>query len=285
MNKKIYILFSVLALLLTSCEYEFELDVPLSEPVPMIELVDGLQDDSLRFNIYKLYPVGSTIKAANDYGLKSLSLSVDGDEIKVERIAGTSWYKAKSNASAGSRLDISLVMDDLPELRASTTIPQLPKFSLEASKMKEDRYLWNLTVENHSEGDLYAISVQAMFEDWQELRLESTTGNTLLATPCFYSVLLNCWNKSETVNVVDAEMIRDGKIQFETYAYDVEDFKVRLYKLSPETYYYLKARYNQDNNVLAILNLSPPNFAYSNVEGGYGLVGAVNSSEVTLKVL
>lgn len=283
MKNKILIL-SALALVLSSCEYEFDVDVPLSGPIPMVEFLDGFEGDSTRFHIYKLYPVGSKIQSAADFELKSLSLCVDGVERPVDRIEGTSWFKTAAGIPEGSRMELSFVMDALPEAKASATKPHAPHFEVEGTRIEEDRCLWDLRIEDHKEGDFYALSVMAYRDGmWQDITVETSSGNSILATPFMYRIYWKWWDRSLTLNVVDEEMASGGRIQFETYS-SAEQYNIALINISPEVYYYLIARYNQDNNVLAMLNLSPPNFAYSNVEKGFGLFGAAAFSETTLNI-
>ena len=52
-----------------------------------------------------------------------------------------------------------------------------------------------------------------------------------------------------------------------------QKLKLLVYTLSEELYGYLNAEYNKNNNVLSMLGLAPSNFAYSNVDGGYGVLG------------
>lgn len=52
-------------------------------------------------------------------------------------------------------------------------------------------------------------------------------------------------------------------------------YRVRVYRLSPEFYRYWLARYSIDNDDLSSLGWAPSNFAYTNVVGGFGVLGAV----------
>ena len=62
------------------------------------------------------------------------------------------------------------------------------------------------------------------------------------------------------------------------------DYQLLVYSLSDSAYGYLNARYNQESNILGILGLSPPNFAYSNVSGGYGVLGAASKKEILVGI-
>ena len=56
-------------------------------------------------------------------------------------------------------------------------------------------------------------------------------------------------------------------------------YRVLVYKLSTETFGYFGALYNQQSNFLAMLGLSAPNYAYTNISGGYGILGALTVAE------
>ncbi len=50
------------------------------------------------------------------------------------------------------------------------------------------------------------------------------------------------------------------------------EYQVILTELSTELYGKLNAEFNAESNMLAMLGLSPPNYAYTNISGGYGIL-------------
>lgn len=50
-------------------------------------------------------------------------------------------------------------------------------------------------------------------------------------------------------------------------------YEMEVFRLSEELYNYCKAQYLQEFNLLANFGVTPPNFTYSNVQGGLGAVG------------
>ena len=56
-------------------------------------------------------------------------------------------------------------------------------------------------------------------------------------------------------------------------------YQILVFKLSEETYGYFGALNNQQSNFLAMLGLSAPNYAYTNIAGGYGIFGGISRSE------
>lgn len=52
-------------------------------------------------------------------------------------------------------------------------------------------------------------------------------------------------------------------------------YTIRLYRLSPDTYYYAKALFQSNFDFLANMGLTPANFTWSNIRNGLGFVGTV----------
>ncbi|MBQ0077305.1 MAG: DUF4249 family protein [Bacteroidales bacterium] len=56
-------------------------------------------------------------------------------------------------------------------------------------------------------------------------------------------------------------------------------YKVQLFRLSEEFYYSAKAQYMKSLDFLSNLGLTPPNFTYTNIDGGLGYIGAISLAE------
>lgn len=54
-----------------------------------------------------------------------------------------------------------------------------------------------------------------------------------------------------------------------------DSLSVTVVRLSDECYGYMNALYNQETDIMAMLGLSPAHFAYTNVSGGYGVLGGL----------
>ncbi|MBR4826514.1 MAG: DUF4249 family protein [Bacteroidales bacterium] len=59
---------------------------------------------------------------------------------------------------------------------------------------------------------------------------------------------------------------------------DTVEYRFEMYRLSDEFYNYAKAQYLMMFDMLSNFGVSPPNFTYSNVAGGLGVVAAVSGS-------
>ena len=73
----------------------------------------------------------------------------------------------------------------------------------------------------------------------------------------------------------DEEVIDPDDPDFWTVIYEKEEYIFVLYRLSPEFYNYAKAQYLCNFNMLSNFGVTPPNFTYSNIKGGLGVVGGI----------
>lgn len=59
-------------------------------------------------------------------------------------------------------------------------------------------------------------------------------------------------------------------------------YQIEVFRLSDELYNYCKAQYLKDYNILSNFGVTPPNFTYSNVSGGLGIVGGISRCKTEL---
>lgn len=59
-------------------------------------------------------------------------------------------------------------------------------------------------------------------------------------------------------------------------------YRIELFRLSEELFNYCKAQYLMDYNILSNFGVTPPNFTYSNIRGGLGVVGGVSCTRTEL---
>ena len=64
------------------------------------------------------------------------------------------------------------------------------------------------------------------------------------------------------------------------YSYTVDNrYRIVLYKVSDEFYHYCKSLYMIENNLFAEVGLSPTNFSYTNISGGFGVLGGLSCTQ------
>ena len=128
-----------------------------------------------------------------------------------------------------------------------------------------------------------------------------TTGNAW--TDAYYNGYFIDSFGATNMKLVSGSILKNGHLQFDCsmlwsqdmdssyYYYDDETFnevygdlnikriaryKLLIYRVSPEFYRFNKAQYLLRNNYLAEYGLSPSTFSYSNVNGGFGLLGGLS---------
>ena len=127
-----------------------------------------------------------------------------------------------------------------------------------------------------------------------------------LWTPAYYNNYFIDSYRGSGIQLISGSNINNGHLQFdctvefsseetsETYDYDEEtgewgpsghvdiikdsQYKIVVYRVSPEFFRFNKAQYLLDSNYLAELGLSPSTFSYTNVNGGFGVFGALTGT-------
>lgn len=66
-----------------------------------------------------------------------------------------------------------------------------------------------------------------------------------------------------------------GEIKGTVYSYDL----VYVYKLTPDSYYYLNGQWNEQYNDMAGFGLAPPTYAFTNIRDGIGIFAGMSVSE------
>lgn len=103
--------------------------------------------------------------------------------------------------------------------------------------------------------------------------IEHNTGSNKLATSILVSPTENMlyeWG-SDFVNGVP-------QVMYEIY--QEFKYKLKIYRLSPQMYHCIHAKYIEDNSDAPLhLGLSPATYVYTNIEGGLGMFGAVSCYE------
>lgn len=102
---------------------------------------------------------------------------------------------------------------------------------------------------------------------------------------------------NKRISMIEGKFLKGNTLYFSTDLYD--DFfseetemegiyssfsckyrmKVIVYRVSPELYRYAKSQYMIDNNYLSEAGLTPANFSYSNIDGGFGVLCSITSCE------
>lgn len=276
----------LLALLFTSCEYRFDVESSLKSPILYVESIVGLPGDADYIKVQKAVPSGMDPMPDDEYVITEFAVRQNDAGLPLERVRDTVFFYTHAGKIAGSKLDLHIGAHGLAEVSAVTEVPSKPVFEVECAAAGDERR-WTLRLSDDG-CEHYAVMLSPVYEysDGSVVRgssfdLSSDFGESSfdLIFPSVMEVNFTDFNDEYHLTMFDRGDTRGGSISF--LSTDIADNKVEVivFALSDEAYGYLKAKYNREHNVLGILGLSPPNFAYSNISGGYGVFGAVSYSQ------
>ena len=281
MKKLLYIVAALF--LLTACEYEFDVTSPVGETRMFVESISGITGAKSYINVKKAVPVGQAKSNGTEYSLESFTLTQDGKELALTKEGTEGTFSYVPEAIPGSRLELRLKARGMEEIRASSLMPAPIELEDVKCEPMEDRLYWDLSFKPEAQNlllfidddhfhwfNIYSIAENSMLE---ALASQLKTVNWLVEDLNYSYVMIDKESIQENSHLLFGSSAATGKI------------RLHLISLSDEAYGYLNAKYNRDNNFMALLGLSPPNFAYSNVENGFGVFSATTESvfEITIE--
>ena len=281
MKKLLYIVAALF--LLTACEYEFDVTSPVGETRMFVESISGITGAKSYINVKKAVPVGQAKSDGSSYSLESFTLTQDGKELALTKEGTEGTFSYVPEAIPGSRLELRLKAQGMEEIRASSLMPAPIELEDVKCEPMEDRLYWDLSFKSEAQNlllfidddhfhwfNIYSIAENSMLE---ALSSQLKTVNWLVEDLNYSYVMIDKKSIQENSHLIFGSSAATGKI------------RLHLISLSDEAYGYLNAKYNRDNNFMALLGLSPPNFAYSNVENGFGVFSATTESvfEITIE--
>ena len=248
-----------------------------------VESISGITGAKSYINVKKAVPVGHDKSKGTEYSLESFTLTQDGKELALTKEGAEGTFSYVPEAIPGSRLELRLKAQGMEEIRASSLMPAPIELEDVKCEPMEDRLYWDLSFKSEAQNlllfidddhfhwfNIYSIAENSMLE---ALASQLKTVNWLVEDLNYYYVMIDKKSIQENSHLIFGSSAATGKI------------RLHLISLSDEAYGYLNAKYNRDNNFMALLGLSPPNFAYSNVENGFGVFSATTESvfEITIE--
>jgi hypothetical protein len=156
-------------------------------------------------------------------------------------------------------------------------------------------------------------TTQTSYEDIQDSESGSSAiqyGTNRFFCADYDGITANRYTYPNGTYLFPGSILRDGAVEFISYYYPSGDFKreqsyweqdpdtgeyheykvkyrliekisyrIQLYKVSPELYHYCRSLYMIDNNLFAEVGLSPSNFSYTNITGGFGVLGGLSATQ------
>ncbi len=294
MTKKIIFALAVI-LSVSACEYKFAVTSPVDGNRMMVEWIVGL-DDIDYVKIRKAVPVGAVAQDGNSYVLESMRFTENEVAVDLFKDPEEEYYYSIYTPEGGSQLAFSLSTQDEPSIKAYTTVPQKVETQYSYT-LSDDEVHWELKISNVKDRNFALMAYYEeewstpegeVRESWYNITISAElSGNTYY--DFFDSGFRNLTYTTKPDNNYKLTLLRgveipDGKVSFKTTYSSESKYKLVLLCLSDEAYGFFNSKFNQDNNILATLGLSPANYAYTNVEGGYGVFGAVNRVEDIIEI-
>lgn len=292
MKKYLYIVAALF--LLTACEYEFDVTSPVGETRMFVESISGITGAKSYINVKKAVPVGQDKSKGTEYSLESFTLTQDGKELALTKEGTEGTFSFVPEAIPGSRLELRLKARGIEEIRASSLMPAPIELEEVKCERMEDRLYWDLSFKSEAQNlllfiddyyfhwfNIYSIAENSMLE---ALSSQLKTVNWLVEIPSEANETESTTVLNYSYVMIDKKSIQENShLVFGSFA-TTGKIRLHLISLSDEAYGYLNAKYNRDNNFMALLGLSPPNFAYSNVENGFGVFSATTESVIEITI-
>lgn len=304
------IIYLILIVVLSSCSYHFELDeVDASEKLVLYCFPSN--KDTTVIQLSRSVPVGKREPLDKSVRNADIHFTVNGKEQAIYwNEDSTSSLPAKCYYTLGKRgkndcLQLQVASTGLPAITARTVMPDI--FPLKeirlAPRGSSENTLQVLVTFKDDEGsdDYYGIRMmkkQIRTEDNEEdvsfysvefdlkgeplLDNQSDLDEIFMLSNCFFGNLY-IWSddkiqgKEYTLRL-NMDYQKDFVYDWDNSSYR-EEYKIYLYKLSPEFYNYFKTLNNINNNDLGNHGLSPMFHHYTNVSNGIGVVGACQITE------
>ncbi|MBO5419556.1 MAG: DUF4249 domain-containing protein [Bacteroidales bacterium] len=290
--KRIYIF--ILSLLAISCEMIFDIEYENGKNRFLIACVPSAGDEKVEIHLSLARSVSAPVEEPLRPEDIDLRLFADGKSIpvKYDRTNGPQFYYiSEFPIRAGQDIRIEARADNYETAYSEIEVPQPPVLAsdimVENILLTSDPLYGTCEVsfiDNPETEDIYGLML------WRTKT--SSADVPSLHTPCAidlnvdsfvfpdkYEVDLNVgqmifWKESASSQ---EQTIKLDIITLESSAKgDPFIYRPVIYRLSPELYRYCKGQWDMRNNFVSTSGFSPATFAYTNIVGGIGILGAMS---------
>ncbi len=302
-----FLTLSVCLLCAVACEFEFDVRSH-AKPGLYIQAVADVSQDRLLFRLEYAAPAQGNTNDIPSLEISRFMVTLDGTPVEVSQDS-TGYYSAALSENAlhpGSSLEVEVRAEGLPEVSSSCLVPS--NVAIDSLGHARDTVMmlpidiFTVALERQPEAGEY-VAVRLVRESWQDGELVGEevlspmlgTG-TDVETEIAQVSLTNAWiaensARDEIVTVAPASAFHDGTmvLPFMDFAFvfpgdgvsDEEEepvvyvYKAQAASVSESFYRYALACYKSNTDFMAMMGMAPANFAWSNVEGGFGVCAAV----------
>lgn len=230
------------------------------------------------------------------------------------------YFVMGSRLETGDKVTIDISLDGAAPVHAETTVPPAPEEPEVTLSNEDNGYILNITY-SESDPDAYlGLRIRSRHESWESQLIDGEwtdsekyiiwnniygLGNALDIMLAFEEENLKeimtgegpvCFWKNDIIkedengqkslvfNVGTAMGNWEWEQNDDLISYGREYFVISLYRLSEELYTAYDNILHNDADVLGHMGLSPVHYKYTNVKGGFGVLGGVSESTVTIPV-
>lgn len=304
------IIYLILAAVLSSCSYHIELDEVYASEKLVLYCFPSNKDTTV-IQLSRSVPVGKREPQDKSVRNADIHFTVNGKEQAIYwNEDSTSSLPAQCYYTLGKWgqndcLQLQVASTGLPAITAQTVIPDnfplkeirlAPKVSSENTlqvfvTFKDDegtndyygiRMIKKVIRTEDNEDDVSFHSVEFDLKGEPLLDNQSDLDEIFMLSNRFFRELY-IWSDNkiqgkEYTLRLNMNYQEDYEYEWDNSSYR-EEYKIYLYKLSPEFYNYFKTLNNINNNDLGNHGLSPMFHHYTNVSNGIGVVGACQITE------
>ena len=207
----------------------------------------------------------------------------EGEYYGIKAVKRNEWYVASGPDMMNLQVDTTKSIEyfnpgqvadytDLNSLDLDNYVSVSYKDGFMTSEMYMGEFLTLLT-SRQIEGDTYTFFANAVDSfAWSDFDIDFDLGDlTDYGDYTDYTDDPGDWEEPE-----DPEEPEEPEIWI--YLGEKNQYRFELYRLSDEFYHYAKAQYLSNYNMLSNFGITPPNFTYTNVVGGLGVVAGISGS-------
>lgn len=300
------LLFSV-----TGCEFEFDVHSN-AKPGLYLQTMADLSCDRLAFHLEHAAPAQGNTNDIPPLSVSRFMVTLDGRSLDLQ-LDSAGYYSAvfpdggSSLLKPGSTVEVEVSADGLPSVSSSCRIPR--NVALDSLGHSRDTIMmlpidiFTIALEKQPDEDQY-VAIRLVMEKWED--------GSLVEEKCL-SPMLGTGTDTETevaqvrfdngwivendvrdgiVTVAPASAFRDGTMVLPVMDFSsmfpptegLDDpteesvrssvYKVQAVSVSESFYRYALACYKSNTDFMAMMGMAPANFAWSNVEGGFGVCAA-----------
>ena len=219
---------------------------------------------------------------------------------------------------AGDKVTIDIKLEGITPVHAETTVPPVPE---EPEVMLSNEGHGNILNMTYSESDpdaYFGLKIRSRHESWSSQLIDgewidsekSIVWNSIYGLGDDLDILLAFEDEESLKEIMTGEgplcfwkndMIKEDEngrksltfnvgtvmgnyenVSDDLIEYGREYYVVYLYRLSEELYTAYDHFIHQDTDILGHMGFSPVHYRYTNVKGGFGVLGGISESTVTI---